>query len=124
MKMIFEKETGDAVKQCIKVSTNCHNICTEAMRYCLIEGGPYAELPHIRNLIDCYRICALNTDSMLLESEYEAPIANLCAKVCDNCADSCARFSDDEKMLLCSKICRECSEACRDMIDSHGHTEV
>ena len=91
----------------------------ETINYCLIEGGPYVENEQIGILYDCAYACKLNADFIIRESGYSAQAANICEEICDDCADGCGRFSDDEKMLKCSKICRECGISCRDMIGQH-----
>jgi hypothetical protein len=109
-----EMTTSEEVKECIKDSLDCYQICTETTMRSLSMGGKHAEAEHINLLIDCARICNTNADFMLRNSTYYPQTCGICADICDECGDDCDRFEDDF-MKECASVCRRCAESCREM---------
>lgn len=106
------------IRECIETCNTCHNICLEAVTYCLGMGGPHAEQNHIRLLTDCAEICQTSADFMLRGSDLHTRTCKVCEEVCRLCADDCERFRDDETMRRCAEICRQCAESCGKMAAS------
>jgi hypothetical protein len=107
----IDEETQECIERC----TDCHNVCTETITYCLKQGGAYAALDLVRLLQDCAQHCATSTDFMLRGSSFSAPVCGLCARICDACADACDQFGADRQMTLCADTCRRCAACCRRM---------
>jgi hypothetical protein len=105
----------DQMRECIQQCTDCHNVCTETIVYCLQQGGKHAALEHMRLMMDCAQLCAASADFMLRGSSFSPRVCGMCADVCDACAKSCDRFGDDPQMKECADTCRRCAECCRKM---------
>ncbi|MCJ8163268.1 four-helix bundle copper-binding protein [Pontibacter sp. E15-1] len=67
----------------------CHQLCLDA----------------IDMATACASMCAASSD-------YVRQVGKLCAQVCSDCADACAKFD--------SEVCQECAKACRDCADKCG----
>lgn len=103
-------------KDCLVKTDRVRKILEEVMQYCLVEAGPYSERAVLGSMMDTIEIANLNAKYLLKNSEFRGQSANLCAEICDDCADQCARFSDDNVMVFASEICRECAVICRDFV--------
>nr|WP_230679886.1 four-helix bundle copper-binding protein [Pontibacter sp. 172403-2] len=55
----------------------------------------------------CASLCANKSD-------YVGQVSKVCAQVCRDCAEECAKF-DSEVCQECAQICRECAEKCEAM---------
>lgn len=115
----IEREEGedvdDIVQQCIEDANECQLVCTETITYALQMGGAHAELPLVRNLMDCVAGCQLSTTLLLRRSEFAPRACALTAEMCDRCAESCDHFPDDQWMVECSETCRRCADSCREV---------
>lgn len=109
----MKKKSPDMVS-CAQQCSECHNICMQTITHCLRKGGKYVDPSHLHALMDCAEICRTCCHFMSRSSRSEK-ILNICAQYCNNCAESCEQFGDDEQMKLCAQICRECAELCRDL---------
>lgn len=98
---------------CIDACSKCYQICLHtAMTHCLVTGGKHVEPEHFRLMVNCAQICKTSIDLQLTESAFCGNYHELCAEVCDACADSCAALND---MTVCEKACRDCAVSCRSM---------
>jgi hypothetical protein len=103
----FSKEMSACIDACLA----CHKTCLGmAMTHCLEEGGAHVEPQHFRMMVDCAAICATTADFMLHKSQFHRELCGLCATVCSECAEDCARL---DGMAECVAACRRCAEACR-----------
>lgn len=102
----------------------CHESCLEGVVHSLNEGGDFAKLDHIRWLLDCADICQLSTNFVLRHSDYAGDLLSTCAFVCEDCAQSCETFFEDEHMKNCAEICRNCAEACRGAIEEEEVEDI
>ena len=109
--MPHEKQFGSRVEMCVE----CHATCTEAVDYCLRQGGRHASADHIRLLLDCAQACQTSADYMLRGSELHTGMCAVCADVCDRCAETCETMQDDARMARCAEVCRRCADSCRQM---------
>ncbi len=109
-----EFSMSDEVKECIQDCVDCYRTCTETLTRCLSLGGKHSEGRHINLIIDCSRICNINTDFMLRNSTHYSQTCKVTADICDACANNCEEF-DDDFMKDCASICRKCAESCREM---------
>jgi hypothetical protein len=103
------------MKNCITNCTDCHNVCTQTVAYCLSMGGAHVSAEHIKHLLDCADTCRLSADFMLRTSAIHPQMCGMCAEACERCAESCAQFKDDAQMKACADECQRCAESCRDM---------
>ena len=101
----------------------CHESCLEGMIHSLDEGGDFAKTDHIRWLLDCAEICQIAGNFAIRQSEYAGDMLSTCAFICDDCAESCETFSNDEHMKNCAQICRNCAGVCRDTIEEEETDE-
>jgi hypothetical protein len=101
----------------------CHETCLQGILHSLNEGGDFAKTDHIRWLLNCAEICKLATNFVTLNSEYAGDVLSICAFICDDCAESCETFFDDENMKNCALVCRDCAEVCRESIEEEEEEE-
>lgn len=100
----------------ITESLNCFQKCTICLNHCLNMGGEHARAEHIKTLMECSEICSFSAKLMLLEGDLAYGVGQLCAKACENCADSCKNIDpNDETMSACIEACMKCADACREM---------
>jgi hypothetical protein len=115
MKTHSSTHTRELMQECIRLCTECHNVCTQTIAYSLQQGGAYVALDVVRILQDCAQLCAVSADYMLRDSPFSPRVCGDCAIVCDACAETCDQFGDDPQMKLCADTCRQCAECCRKM---------
>ena len=65
-----ETSISGEVRECLKDSLDCYQMCTETTIKCLTLGGKHAEPQHLNLLIDCAKICNTNADFILRNSTY------------------------------------------------------
>ncbi len=102
-------------QECIDNCLNCHAVCLEMIPHCLDKGGRHAESKHVGLLLDCAAICQTSAGFMLRNSAFFADACRTCARLCDACAEDCAKFTDDKEMQRCADVCRKCAESCHRM---------
>ncbi|HAR64458.1 MAG: four-helix bundle copper-binding protein [Candidatus Margulisiibacteriota bacterium] len=112
-------ELSDQIRECIGITKDCANTCTETQTYCLQLGGNHAELNHMRMLLDCTEMCNTCSDVMMRGSDYYQSICYTCAEICEWTAASCDQF-EDMKMGMCADTCRQCANVCRQMSGKMG----
>lgn len=105
----FSKEVSGCIDACFACQKACLGL---AMTHCLESGGEHVAPPHFRLMIDCAAICATAADFMLHKSQFHREVCSLCATVCGECAEDCARLDGMEE---CVAACRACAEACTRM---------
>ena len=100
----------------VKIMTDCHDTCLQAVSHCLDTGGDHARTQHITLLLDCAEICQTEANFMLRNSELHASVCAVCAEICDCCAEDGERLAaGDEMMRECAQICRRCADACQEI---------
>ncbi len=105
-----------AMQICIQNCTECYQMCSHLVGYCLTKGNQHANAEHIKLLLDCARICNLSSDFMIRHSEFHDSTCKICAEVCTACAASCDKISkDDPLMQACAEACRKCATTCTEM---------
>jgi hypothetical protein len=103
---------------CISACLECHRTCTEmASDHCLERGGPHVEPKHFRTMLACAEICGASAQMMMLQSPYHHALCMLCARICEDCADSCRAL---DGMEACVKACERCAVSCREMAIHHS----
>lgn len=101
-------------KTCIDACNVCALACDHCASACLGEPDPAALTGCIRLDMDCAQACRLATAFMARDSEHAQACCELCAQVCDTCAEECAKHEHDH-CRMCAQACRHCAEACRNM---------
>lgn len=107
----------ESVRQLLANLELCQDSCVDGMMHSLEEGGDFAEVEHVRWLADCAEICQIAKNFFLRDSEYAGDLLSLCADICEECAESCEKFFEDERMKHCAEVCKNCAKACREMIE-------
>jgi hypothetical protein len=83
--------SADVNQQIVKIMTSCAQINRE-----------------------CATICWTSAALMSMDSQFAKQFCNLCADICDACAQECER-RDIDHCKVCAKTCRICAEECRRM---------
>ncbi len=105
---------------CIDNCTECYQMCSHLVDYCLKKGGKFSGPEHIKLLEDCARICNLSADFMIRHSDFHDTVCDVCAKVCTACAESCNALGKDDRLLqACYEACIKCSDSCAQMSELH-----
>ncbi|HTL29839.1 MAG TPA: hypothetical protein VL282_11485 [Tepidisphaeraceae bacterium] len=79
--------------ECAEHCERCERICDEDRE----------ELARI--CIDCAQLCWLISFYISRQSPHVLALTELAARLCDECADECTQYDDDE--------CQDCAETCR-----------
>jgi hypothetical protein len=108
----MEIET-DPIEACVAACGNCSRITLQHVRHCVELGGDHADPAHIAMLLTCANVCRTAAELMAIDSEWYPTLCDLCAQVCEECADACAAMDD---MDACVAACRRCAQACRSMV--------
>lgn len=106
---------SEKMRQCIESCLECSSVCIETISHCLEKGGKHADPHHIALLQDCADICETSARFMLRGSDLHSRACEVCADVCNRCAESCEALGADEFMQRCADVCRRCAESCREM---------
>jgi hypothetical protein len=105
---------GERFGAAVDASTDCHQVCVEAIAHGLQRRGEAAHLLHIRLLMDCATVCDATRDLALRSSDFAHQMFALCAEVCDRTAASCERLGG-ESFARCAQACRHCAKTCREL---------
>jgi len=105
-----------SVQQCIEDCIACYQECTSCIPYCLSQGGKHVEKKHLTLMMECAEMCNMSATLMQLQSQFAHAHCQLCAKICDACAESCNKVDPNDAMMnSCADACRQCAESCRNM---------
>jgi hypothetical protein len=107
---------GNSLDQCIQDCLACYQECTSCLPHCLSLGGKHVEQKHLTLMMECAQMCEMSATIMQLKGDFAYEQCQLCAKVCDACAESCLRIDPkDAIMKRCADMCRRCAQSCRSM---------
>lgn len=99
------------IQACIKNCLECHNVCLQTISYCIEASPRHSDL--IRSLLSCAEICRLNANFMLLESEYQRELLQVCESASEKAASICdGKAGGNFQLKLCAEICRVTSSSC------------
>lgn len=113
---IQSNQSGMNMEQCIRDCVACYQECTSCISHCLSLGGAHSEQKHITLMMECAQICNMSATLMQLKAQFSYEHCQLCAKVCDACAESCGSLDPNDSMMQrCADTCRKCAESCRSM---------
>jgi hypothetical protein len=99
---------------CIDACSKCAQACYECFSACLNEPDLGARKSCVSMLIECAMMCQMSASTMSMLGQFSKEHCQLCAKVCDKCAQECVMFKDDH-CQKCADICRTCADECRKM---------
>ena len=102
-----------SMEQCIEDCERCHSVCTRmALTHCLEQGGPHVEPKHYKLMIICAQLSRLTADAMLAKFELHQHLCRGCARICQECAESCRKLDGMEE---CVEACERCARSCASM---------
>ncbi len=102
------------MQACIDACTKCAQACYECFDACLNEPDLNARKNCVSMLVECAMMCQMSVATMSMGGHFSHEHCQICAKVCDKCAEECDMFKD-EHCKKCADICRMCAEECRKM---------
>jgi hypothetical protein len=102
-------------QQCIEACNNCAVICDHCTMSCLSEKNVQHLTRCIELNLDCASACRVAVEFMSKGSEYADRYCQLCADICNACAEECEKHADMEHCRHCAEVCRQCAEACMEM---------
>ena len=109
-------QSDNSVEQCIHDCLSCYQECLSCITHCLSQGGKHTRPEHITLMIECADMCNASARMMLLKGQFSFEHCQLCAKVCDACAESCGEIDPQDSMMQkCADACNRCAESCRNM---------
>jgi hypothetical protein len=101
-------------QSCIDACYECATLCDHCAAACLKESDVKMLANCIELDIYCADICRLTAHFMAKGEKYAGEACALCAKVCRDCADECARHKHGH-CKACSEACSKCAEECSRM---------
>lgn len=107
---------SEDVRTAIEACFRCHRACLEAQQHLIVVDGDLAGPEPMNILLDCAEVCHTTGSLLIRGSARQLLMADLCATVCDECADQWdATAAGDDVLLRCAAECRACAAACRDL---------
>ena len=110
---------NEALATAARHSMFCAEMCVSCADACLAE--PMDMRQCIRSCLDCADVCTAMARVAVRRTAQNDEALRLmldcCARVCDLCADECARH-DHAHCQLCADMCRECATDCRTALNS------
>ena len=101
-------------QKCIDACNRCAQACYECFEACLSEADVRARTKCIKMLVECAQMCQMSAAGMASNGRFIKEHCNLCATVCDACAQECNMFKD-QHCKQCAQECRTCAQECREM---------
>ncbi|MCW6076570.1 four-helix bundle copper-binding protein [Clostridium sporogenes] len=104
----------DKFQKCIDECNKCAQACYECFKACLNEPDVNARKNCIGILAECAQMCQMSSSMMSMDGEFTKEHCQLCATICDKCAQECEMFKDDH-CQKCAQECHICANECRNM---------
>jgi hypothetical protein len=101
-------------KKYIDACLQCAAMCNHCASSCLKEKNVKMMAHCIKLDMECAAICYTTAQLISLGSSRAEEFCNLCADICFECAEECARH-DNDHCRECAEACRECAEECMQM---------
>ncbi|MCS0599010.1 four-helix bundle copper-binding protein [Massilia sp. UMI-21] len=102
-------------QSCIKACYECAEACDTCAAACLRETDPRMMARCIMLDDECAAICRLAAQLMSRATEHAHQLCQLCADICDACAQECASHQI-QHCQDCAAACRRCADECRRMM--------
>ena len=99
-------------RRLIDTLANCVAECNHCMNACLEEDDVKMLTRCIKLNTDCAEICDLAIAWVSRNSEHAEHLLHECADVCEACAEECEKHSHMSHCKKCAEVCRTCAEAC------------
>jgi hypothetical protein len=107
------------LETCLAACQACATACLHCAVSCLAEPEPKSMRRCIALDLDCADACQLTARYIARNSEHLGDACELCAHLCQVCADECARHPMDH-CQACAQACRACAQACT-ALAGRGH---
>ena len=107
-------------ESCIEACQACAVACSHCAGACLQEADVAQMARCIALDLDCAALCELAAAAMARGSEHAQAICALCAQICDDCGDECAKHTAMAHCRACADACRRCAGECRRMSQAAG----
>lgn len=114
MTMATQIQDSDLSK-CIKHCLSCYRVCLETVHRCLDGSSKRIPLKDIALLQFCADVCELSFKALAAESDFHHQTCALCAEVCVQCSQMCAKYEEDSLFIRCAEICANCAISCQHM---------
>lgn len=101
-------------QSCIQACYECAQACDTCAAACLQEPDPKMMARCIALDDECAAICRVAAQLMSRGTEHAHLVCQLCADICDACAQECASHQA-QHCQDCAAACRRCADECRRM---------
>ena len=98
-------------EHCIEACQVCVLACEHCATACLREHDIHDVKRCIELDRSCADICALSVREMTRGSPFVEEVLELCAEVCNACANECSGHSMSH-CQVCAQACRYCAQTC------------
>lgn len=82
-------------RDCIEACKRCADACNTCSVACLQEENVAEMSRCVRLDLDCAAICRLAVSVMVRDSEFSKAICQLCADLCEACAEECNKHDHE-----------------------------
>jgi len=106
---------NSAYQSCIDACIQCAEACDHCVSSCLQEKDVAMMTPCIQLDMECSSFCKTTVQLMHLQSNHANAACQLCADICNACAEECEKHSHMEHCKKCAEVCRHCAEECNEM---------
>jgi Domain of Unknown Function (DUF326) len=96
---------------CIEACLACAAACDYCASACLKEANVNEMAKCIQLDMECATVCRASSQLMCLASEHANAMCQLCADICNACAEECKKHNVDH-CKKCATICISCAEKC------------
>ncbi|MEP7111138.1 MAG: four-helix bundle copper-binding protein [Ferruginibacter sp.] len=94
---------------------NCAGICNYCIAACFQEDDVKMLTDCIQLDIDCAEMCSLTAGLLARGSKYAEPLLQVCADICNACAEECGKHTHMDHCKACAEACKKCAAACEQM---------
>ena len=113
-----KKETGPnedetTLQKCVVDCSNAKNVGIQTLRYCLEQGGKFADPENLNKIQDCNELCNIVCSFLLRKSVMTKEMLKICQKACEDCSLFCQQFKEDKQLEACGKYANQASESCK-----------
>ncbi|EJN56954.1 four-helix bundle copper-binding protein [Halogranum rubrum] len=103
-------EQRDCIENCLQAAQACEYCADE----CIGEDGMEECVRLCRDVAD---VASLHARFMARNSNYSTELAEVCAGLCEECAEECDQH-DADHCQTCADVLRDCAESCRSMMSA------
>lgn len=98
-------------ENCIDACYHCATTCLQCENVYMWENGSKGHRSSIR--LDCAEVCLVTAKMLSAKSKFSCKVCALCAEICENCAQECAKHSELRQCKTCVESCLKCMEECK-----------